>query len=214
MSQIDLKSYGSTHLYDAIFLFAFPPIGLISLAANIFSYVIFSARYFRNKPLYTYLKVICLNSSIINLVFAISFICASRRYLDLANTEFATYFRCYIKIPFINTCYFYGSLIDIVLAIDRLIEFTRFKGRFRQFNPTVICAFLFLLCVIINAPYILIFEPKKKPIANQFFYYYGESRFALSPQGIIFKNIQYFIRDILTLILLVFINLITLTLFR
>ena len=220
-----LRSVGSTPLYDAVFLFVLPPLGLLSLAGNLLSYFIFSARYFKKKPYYTYLRAYCLNSSMMNFIFAISFICDSRRFLDLSNTELSTYFRCYIKIFLSNTCYFYGSVLDIVLAIDRLIEFSSLKMKFRQHDPNRVCSFLFVLVLILNAPYLFIFEPKKRLIIyddnfsrnqteGEEFFYYGESQFALSPQGIILKNIQYFIRDILTLVLLVVINFITLILFR
>lgn len=220
--EADLKSVGSTLLYDSIFLFIFPPISLIALVANIVSFYIFSARYFRKKPLYTYLRASCLNSSLMNLVLAISFLCDSRRFIQIANTELATYFRCYFKIPIVNTAHFYGSVIEIVLAIDRLVEFTRLKARFRQANALKISISLFVACLVINAPYILVFEPKKRQVlldngnssTTRYFYFYGESEFALSYEGRILKNIQYFIRDILTLVLLFFINLVSLVLFK
>lgn len=260
--EIDLRSVGSTPLYDSIFLFLFPPISLFSLVANLVSFSIFSARYFRRKPLYTYLRVVCLNSSLMNAVMAVSFLCDSRRYIHVANTELATYFRCYFKIPIVNTVHFYGSVIEIVLAIDRLVEFTSLKESFRRVSASRVCTCLFVACLLINAPYLLVFEPKKRPITmptqliddddgntatttttttslsadiatitspfayltiaqnsssnehEKFFYFYGESAFALSHEGRIFKNIQYFIRDILTFILLLFINIISLVLFK
>ena len=219
-----LTKVGSTSIHDAIFLFILPPISILSLIGNILSYRIFSDRYFQKKPLYTYLRVCCLNSSLICLVYAITFICDSRRYVYVSNTQFATYFRCFVKIPITNTCYFYGCMLDIVVAFDRMVEFTRFKRRFRQLNSYMICAVICAICLVINAPYLLVFEPKQEVVIvrnngssspiNQVFYYYGESEFALSHQGRIFKNIQYFIRDILTLFVLVIINVATLILLR
>lgn len=215
-----LRSVGSTPLYDVIFIGAFPLLGSLAILGNLLSHHIFSARYFQQKPLYTYLRLCCLNSSLVCFVYAIAFVCDSRRYLPLANTEFATYFRCYFKIPFLNTFYFLGSVLDNVLAVDRLVELTTLKARFRQLNPKRVSVLLVLACVVINAPYVLVFEPKKKQIFTaasnhtEYFYFYGESEFALSHVGYIFKNIQSFIRDILTLIVLVVINLITLCLFR
>ena len=216
--ELELDKVGSTYIKDSVFLFVIPPAGLLSLAGNLLSYSIFSARYFEKKPLYYYLKVVCLNSSLINLIFVISFICDSRRFLELANTEFATYFRCYVKILVICTCYFYGCLLDIVLAIDRMVEFTKYKGLLRQMNPKKVCTSIALVCIAINAPYVLIFEPKKKLLVHgnttEEFFYYGESRFALTFEGRVFKNILYFIRDVLTIVVLVLINFITLYLFR
>lgn len=220
-----LNKAGSTPLYDAMFLFIFPPLGIFSFVGNLLSFRIFSAKYFQKKPLYTYLRVCCVNSALINIIFAFAFICDSRRYLTISNTEFSTYFRCYFKIPFLNLFYFFGSVVDIVLAIERLVELTKLKDRFRRLNPIGVSLGLFFACLIVNAPFILIFEPKKSRLFSNisndssnvngsFFYFYGESHFALSPIGKILKNIQYFIRDILTLLVLILINLICIVLFR
>ena len=221
---IHLRNAGSSVLYDAIFLFIFPPLSMVSMIGNLVSYRIFSEGYFRRKPLYTYLRMSCLNSSIVNLAFGLAFICESRRYLQIANTEFGTYFRCIFKIPIINMCYFYGSILDIILALDRLVELTRFKETFRRrFNPTYVCLFSCLFCIAFNAPYLFVFEPKNKPIfiidqngsnSSEVFNYYGESKFALSPHGKAVKAVIYFTRDILTLIIIIFINSLSLILLR
>lgn len=225
-----IDSLSSSSIYDAAYLFLFPPISIFSLIANLLVFYILSERYFQKKPIYEYLKVSCLNCSIVNLIYAISFICDSRRYLDISNTEFATQFRCYFKIPVTNTCYFYGSVLDIVLAIDRLVEFrTWAKVRFRQLNPTCVCVSLLAVCIVVNAPYLFVFEPKKQidyifesmnsslnsTEVNQkevFYYDYGLSRFALTKEGRILMNVLYFVRDILTLVVLVSINLASLIL--
>lgn len=218
-----LRSIGSSPLYDAIFLIAFPPFGCLALVGNLISYRILTARYFQQKPLYAYLRATCLNSSIINFVFAITFLCESRRYLVFANTEWAIFFRCYFKIPVINTCYFYGSILDIVLSLDRLVEFTRFKQRFRQINAHRLCIILLVVCIVLNLPYIFVFEPKMRRVhfvdangdrSSENSYYYGESAFASSSKGAILKNIHYIIRDFLTLVVMVLFNIVTLVLLK
>lgn len=219
-----LTSLGSTSHYDAIFLFAFPPFGMLAFICNIVSFCVFSSRYFHKKPLYTYIRTCCLNSSIINIVFAVTFISESRRYLpSIVNTEFSSYFHCYFKIPVINMCYFYGSVLDILLSFDRLVEFTRFKATFRRLNPHRVCLVAFVTCVVINTPYMLVFEPKKRldnfmaengSIHVQISHLISESEFALSPHGSILKKTQYFIRDVLTLLIMVIFNVLTLILLR
>lgn len=229
LKESKLIATGSSYVYDAAYLFVFPPISIISLISNLFVYRILSERNFQKKPIYEYLKVSCLNCSIVNFIYATSFICDARRYLDISNTEFATQFRCYFKIPVNNTCYFYGSLLDIVLAIDRLVEFRETaKVRFRQLNPTSVCASLLAVCVVINSPYFFVFESKKQIIfgstnsssgvlettnLTEMFYYYGYTRFALSGKGKIILGFQYFVRDIITPVVLVFINFTSLILF-
>lgn len=214
-----LRQVGSTPLYDSIFLFVFPPLSLASLASNILAYKVMRARYFQKKDLYTYLRVSCLNSSIINLIYAITFICDSRRFVSIANTQFATYFRCYFKIPLLNLCYFYGCVLDIAVAFDRMIELTMLKHKFRRINSNLICALLGLFCLTVDWSYVLEFEPKSKEIVityqnqsnrTEIFYYYGKSAFALSFKGQILNKTLLFVRDILTLVILIGLNVATL----
>lgn len=219
-----LKTVGSTSFYDAIFLFVFPPIAILALIGNIISYRILTARYFQRKPLYTYLRVCCLNSSIINLVFAITFVCDSRRYLAMSNSQAATYFRCYFKIPILNTCYFYGSVLDIVVGLDRLVEFTRFKATFRRLNAHVACSTLAVVCVLLNVPYLFVFEPRQREYVlvepntarnqTETLFFYGESKLALSREGRIFKYIQIVLRELVTLLVMIAINIATLILLK
>lgn len=218
--EMDLSS-----LYDIMYIFVFPPISLISLAANLLAYRILSSRFFQKKPIYTYLRVCCLNSSVGNFIYAVSFICETRRYLNLSNTKFGIYFRCFFKLPVNNTCFFYGSLLDILLAIDRLAEFTPIKTKFRHINANRLCAGAFVTCLLINLPFFFVFEPNERVetvtsyVENQvinhtrIIYLYRKSRFATSYEGEILVNIQNFIRDILTVLVLIAINLTCLILF-
>lgn len=223
--EMKLRSVGSSPLYDALYLFAFPPISTISLLTNLLVIAILSARFFKRKAIYNYLRVSCLNSSVVSLIYVITFICDSRRYLAVSNSEFATYFRCYFKIPVINTCYFYGSVLDIVLAIDRLVEFTPIKTDFRRMNSMLVSGGLFAVCLIINVPHFFVFEPRKSlevlvsNVSGQLvnstetFHFYAETQFATSDEGRMLLYVQKFVRDILTLIVLILINLIFMFLF-
>lgn len=218
-----LKSIGSTYLYDAAFLFVFPLISLLALVGNLISYWILSANYFKKKPLYTYLRVSCLNSSLINLIYAITFICDSRRYLDFSNSEIATYFRCYVKIPVIHTCYFYGSMLDIISAIDRFVEFTRFKQRFRKLNPNMTCVITWIMCALFNLPNVFVFEPKKQKItvqndngslSSEMFYFYGQSLLAFTQLGRLYKYVQFIVYDIFTLLIMLIVNIMAIIMLR
>jgi hypothetical protein len=216
-----LRTVGSTWFYDSIFLFAFPPLALVSLVGNLISYKIFSSPYFLKKPLYTYLKVNCLNSAAIDLIYACSFLVDSRRIVSFANTEFASFLKCYVKLQLVLFAYSYGCALDIVLALERLSELTNMKHQFNRFRPTFVCAWLFLACLVLNAPFVFVFEPKQRTLYNNstnsssVFYFYGETRFAaFTTSGSILKNVHYFVRDICTLVLLLAINLVSLVLFR
>lgn len=216
-----LKKIGSSWFYDSAFLFVFPTVGLFSFVGNLISFWILSGPYFSHKPLYTYLKAICLNSSLANLVSMMNILWNTRRYLNISNSEFASLLRCYIKIPVAFGTYFYGSVLDIVLALERLCELSNRREIFRRFPPNRVCLVILLVCFIINFPFLFVFVPNKTPVffdpvsnKTEYLYHYTESEFALSKQGRILKIIVYFIRDFLTLAILILINLISLFRFR
>lgn len=139
-----LTNIGSIWIYDTLYMFVFPPFGFLAFIGNIISYWIFSGVHFSNKPLYTYLRAICLNSSVINLVSAFNFLWNSRRYLVLSNTEFVSYLRCYFKFPILFVAYFNGCVLDIVLAFERLFELTNNRYIFRRFQPNHVCFVIFI----------------------------------------------------------------------
>jgi hypothetical protein len=216
-----LREIGSTWFYDSFYLFGFTTLGLVSLVTNLISYFIFNGPFFARKPLYAYLKVSCLNSALVSLFSITNLLWSSRRYHAFANTELATILRCYIKHPVILVGYFYGSMLDIVFALERLAEITNLRAEFRRFRPVRVCLLLFTLCFLLNLPYIFLFTPQKRFLSEhhtnvtEYFFGYGESNFALNTTiGVVLKRTQYFVRDVLTLVVLISVNVISLVNFK
>lgn len=214
-----LRKIGSTWFHDSMYMFVFPLVGFASLISNLVSFHIFSGPYFSRRPLYTYFRANCLNSSLIGLVLMSNFLWYARRYLDFSNSELATFFRCYVSFPIMFCAYFFGCCIDIVLSFERISDLSGF--RFSKCRPTRVCWLLLIFSFVVNLPSFILFEPIKRPLyvdqesnSTVYFFHYGETAFALSRSGIIFKSIFYMIRDFFTLILLVILNISSLILFR
>lgn len=217
-----LTRIGSDWTLDAIYLFAFPILGLIPFAFNILSYIIFKSPHFsQKKSLYIYLKVSCLNSSVINLITAINFLWSSQRYFKFANSQLAVYLRCYLRFPIILSAYSFGSLIDIVLALERLCELTNSKRLFNRARPFCVCAVTLILSVCFNLTIIFMCEPKRQVLVIDAgsnytveFFYLGKTSFSTTKFGVTTRYIRFIIRDILTLLLLFGINLAAFVNFR
>lgn len=101
------------------------------------------------------------------------------------------------------------------------MELTNKGQKLRQYKPNIVCIFLILLTILLNVPFFFVFEPQKIIIlvdqssnTTEYLFHISESKFALSFIGKIIKNIHYFIRDILTLIVLIMLNLAVLVSFR
>lgn len=216
-----LTRVGSDWTLDGIYLFVFPILGLISFMLNTISYGVFTSPQFSQKPLYVYLRMSCLNSALINMISAINFLWTSRRYLPVANTRLAIIMRCYFRYPVVLSAYSFGSLLDIVLALERLCELFSARHCFHRLRPYLLCLFLLFIAVGINITIIFMAEPKKQVITIDAktnytvdFFYLGKTSFSTTRFGVMTRYFRFVIRDIFTLAALFAINLAAFIKFR
>ena len=143
---------GSTWILDSIYLFFIMPLGLIGLVLNTFSlYVILKINI--NIPIYRYLKIYCLNSSLICFLAIFSFYGNfTIRFTGIKTDLFARIYRCFIVNYVATSLYFYGNMLDIVIVIDRLSIFVNFFKKLSKINPLNISIFLAIICFTINLP--------------------------------------------------------------
>ena len=143
---------GSTWILDSIYLIVIIPLGVIGLISNIFNfYVIFRINV--NISTYKYLKVYCLNSSLIGFISIFTFYGNfTIRFTGIKTDLFARIYRCFIVNYVATSLYFYGNMLDIVIVIDRLSIFVNFFKKLSKINPLNISMFLAIICFTINLP--------------------------------------------------------------
>ena len=143
---------GSTWILDSIYLIVIIPLGVIGLISNIFNfYVIFRINV--NISTYKYLKVYCLNSSLIGFISIFTLYGNfTIRFTGIKTDLFARIYRCFIVNYVATSLYFYGNMLDIVIVIDRLSIFVNFFKKLSKINPLNISIFLAIICFTINLP--------------------------------------------------------------
>ncbi len=107
---------GSTWTLDGLYAFLLTPVSFAGLILNLTSiYLLFKIN-ISSTRLYKYLRMYTVNSALICLILGFSFISWSPRFFPYFTEYYAKIFRCYLYNPLINTLFFLGNLMDIILS--------------------------------------------------------------------------------------------------
>mgnify|MGYP002785265817 CR=1 FL=1 len=144
---------------------------------------------------------------------AFIFLAKSKRFIPIANSYFGVQLELGI-IAIGNTGYLFGSLLDIVILIERLALFIPSFKRLSKTSPFKIVAFLLFITFAINWPMFIsynttVIEANLNSSYSNFFYTFKPSNFLRNDFGQFIALVSYIFRDILTLVLLILFNIIS-----
>jgi hypothetical protein len=126
------------------------PIGFFGFILNVSSFIILKNRDFELN-VYGYIRVYTLNSSLICLLTSTRFIYKSHHFFKFSNTFTAQNYGSKFFVPIMNILYFFGSSLDILLTIDRMIIFSNRFQCFNRLKPMKVCFCLFIISIILNS---------------------------------------------------------------
>jgi hypothetical protein len=101
----------------------FPLLSTLGFITNILSFFIFRDPEL-TMPMYDYLKVYSLNSSVVCLVSIAAWFALSYRWISWANAYWSIAYNCYVFNIFGGIVYFFGTYLDILITIDRIGNIT------------------------------------------------------------------------------------------
>jgi hypothetical protein len=211
-----LQFGGSLPWSDAIGMFVMPPIVAVGIILNLVGFLVLQfSQTFKQAKIYTYLKFNFLNGFVCNSTGMFYPFCVVRRYLPFANTYFALWYMNAIGLPIANVCYYYNMILDILVTFEKLSIFVkRLENLNKKYftRPEMICIIVFMAVLLIDLPYFFFYTPSSQlvyfsPNETYEFTNYHISEFTRSKLGQIILYIQYVIRDIIPLILLIGLNL-------
>lgn len=156
-----LTKYGSTIFLDTFNLYPYTIISTLGFLLSTLSLVVFMNRKeFDGIRLYVYLRVYSINNMILCFVNIFNFTFCSYRILSWSNSFPSQVFFNYLFTPISSVCYFYGSVLDILILMDRISFFCQWlkASRFNQLSPTSICVWTLIVCIIIDAPSFVYYE--------------------------------------------------------
>ena len=213
-----LTTYASTWVFDSIYLFAITPLGILGFISNILCFYILRNKEFENKSIFSYFKVISINSSFLCLVQATLFTSLTYRYFPFFNSYEANWYCTVIYLPVSNINLLFGSMLDICLSLERCSVFSvRIKSFFKPKVYKLSLA-LFAVSVLIGLPYFFVNIPHYYdwPIGKDLYYRiysWTVTDFGESLAGEIITYLILIVRDLIFLIAETVLNLITLVLF-
>jgi hypothetical protein len=203
------QTIGSTWIIDGINFYLVSPIGLIGFLLNLSGLCIMLKIHVNTTKLYIYLRYYCLNSALICLICGFTFVAYSPRYFSYFNNYYAIFYRCRIFNFVASSLYFYGNILDILVALERLSIFIPpLKAYSRAFSSLKIMIPIVIACFVINinnylSNYVLT-QPEfdQEAVTNSSsFTYCGKNEYFYSQTRKIIAVLLVIIRDILTIII-------------
>ena len=135
------------------------PMNIMGTLFNSISILIFFKKSFRTIALFKYMKIFTLSSLIINAAGIFGFYFNVSQLFDLAISYAARIFRCYILPSYVLTFFFfYSNVIDVIINIERAVNFSNKYQWFKRTSPYLISFFLLIICVFINLPNYFLYD--------------------------------------------------------
>ena len=196
------------YFVEAARIFVFFPISVIGACLSLLSFAVLRRQEF-NSRFFEFLRIYALNSFTINILDAL-FNTATWHFAALNQYYTMLFYADKIFLPLQSTGYFFGAAIDSVIVLER-IKLVETKHVFlNQFPPKLIAISIYLTCLFINLPMFFNFNPKGHIVMfnSQPFEFYTTqvTEFATSRLGIIMAWTANVLRDVVTLVLEVCLN--------
>ena len=214
-----LELFGSTYSHDFLYTYVLTATSILGVLLNILSFCILLKKNFYKKPIFHYLRVYVINSSIICLFLSSTFLGITYRLYEFTSAYQVYIYGLYVYIPFYNTFYLFNSFMDVFISLERLSIFLPKLKKLNSLAWKPTCLIMFFASVFINIPIFFIFDKasfslKLNGIEVHKIWSFTLSNFALSMIGKVIQFLIYSIRDILTMGLEILINILTIVLMK
>jgi hypothetical protein len=193
------------------------PIGLTGAVLNILALIVMRANAFNNLPFYTFLKEYTYCSLFICLLNATLFTSGTRYLIKFSNSKGSFEYYSHFFGPLITVTNFYGSFIDVVLSMERIVLLSKKLEWFKKINPKLLCLIFAIISNVIAWPFWILYIPKSfTAMLNEttpfVIHFYNVKEFS-GPSSYYFDILRYFI-DIFPIVLETTFNIISVCLIK
>lgn len=210
-----LTTYGSTPFLDNLNLYPFTIFSALGLLLNLFTCFVYRQHEFRAVSIYQFFFIYAVTNVVLCLFSCFNFLATSYRIISWSNSYWTQFYYNYIYSPGINICYFYSSVLDIFVLIDRIAYFkVSVRTWFRKCSPFKMCLIGLIGCLIIDSPYCYVFMPgsvvvRLNSTTNFTIWFASTTPFATSTVGKVLSYLVYSIRDVQVMLIKVALNIIS-----
>lgn len=189
-------------------------IGFIGFILNMLCVFIFSKLHL-NFKFFTLLKIYSISSGLLNLNDFVMYLACAIFFEKFYLTYHASIYVCYVYVLIAVTLYTFGGIFDILIVIERYNMLSTGFKYLKNWSPTEMAFYSLIISLILNLPIVLNRQPIKIPILNNssqnvYFYNYANSALSTSKFGSLLINTSLAIRDVLTLLVELWFNALTL----
>ena len=214
-----LPQFASTWALDSIYLFIITPLAVFGVILNIFSFIVLSKKDFHKNKIYIYFRCIALNSALMNLVESGIFVCSTYRYFEFSNTIESNIFGIYVYLPISNTCFMFGSCLDILVSLERCSIFVNKLKRLFTYPTRYVCMISLTFCILLTCPFFFIekvgfYDAPISPNSTYRIWYWSLNSFGESLTGKIIAAVGYFFRGVCFFLVEVSVNMYSIYLFK
>ena len=209
------EKFGSSLTLDSLVLFVATPISLAGIVLNSISFYVLSNKKFESKIIFSYLRVYTFNSLLMCLLISTQFN-MTYNFFEMNNSFLMRAYSSLVYIPLVTILAFFSGFLDLLISVERLIGFYPHIKKPTSLNS---CFILLLIVLVITLPYFFIYYPTHLDAnlgQNETFrlHFIGMSEFGQSSIGVVVNTMLFFIKDILTFLVEVVLNVMLVVLLR
>ena len=199
-------------------LYGLTPISAISALMNLVAFFMLRKDSFQASTIFKYLRINVLNSLVISLLLMTKFTCTPYKF-DYTNTNGAMFYLNHVYAPLLSIFHLNGNFLDITIILERVIKVRPVGVIKKIIKSKFFWAVLLLISLVINLPnfnlttvsYVDIVINNSLMIRS---FVSKKSNFSLSMPGKIFAYLLFIIRDFITLVIKIILNIISVILVK
>ena len=212
------KLFGSTWYTDSLNVYCLIPVCVIGVILNLVVFKIIRKEKFRKILIFSFIRVNIINSIFLSLILSTSYL-ASYRVFDYTNTYESFFFTAHFYPYILSLFYIHSNLMDIFTIIERITNFNKniYQKKFVQYRNLRLVSLIAV--IVINIPNMFIcystYSDFKINAGTIFRIYYWQStdfHSSLAGKFIIFS--MYILRDIVTLLTKIVLNIVSIRMIR
>jgi hypothetical protein len=152
LNSLLISNIRTTYLIDSLKMYLAIPISILGTALNAISIIILSTKSFRKINIFKIMKIYNIVSLVILFGSIFSFLLTPYILFELSISLIARIYSCYLRNWILILFFFYGNCLDILLSLERALNYTNGYQKIKKISPYIICFIVFILCIIIHLP--------------------------------------------------------------
>jgi hypothetical protein len=214
VDELLINNAGSTWFLDYFNFYPFIVVGSLGSLLNILAFIVFMDAEF-SIPLYSYMRMYCINNFLMCFLQIFNFAYVSFRLFPWGNSYWAQAYYDFVYSNISSVFYFFGSMLDIVILVDRIANFNKkVKERLTNLSPYKVGFIVLAVCIVVDTPAFIFYMPGKlvaqiNATATFTVWFSTTTPLANTPIGAAFVYACYGLRDVGVMAIQIFLNLVS-----